>query len=53
MNEAEQKLLWIQLNKEKLSAFAQSLDEQVTSHDLSIADIDSLIEEARRNGRKS
>ena len=47
MSEPEQKLLWVQLNKEKLSSFAQEIDASVIPHNLSANDIDNLITEAR------
>ena len=53
MSSSKQKLLWMQINKEKLSSFAQELDGSVTEDNLTPQDIDSLIQEAKRNaGRK-
>ena len=52
MSEPEQKLLWIQINKEKLSSFAKKLDESVLPHNFSSSEIDDLINEAQKHGRK-
>ena len=52
MSESEQKLLWIQLNKKKLTTLAQHLDAAVSPHTLSSGDIDALIDEAKKNGKK-
>ena len=52
MSEPEQKLLWLQLNKEKVSTLAQTLDAAVAPHNLSATDIDNLITEARNHGRQ-
>lgn len=51
MSESEQKVLWIQLNKEKLSAYAKEIDTSVVPHNLSATEIDALITEARKNGK--
>ena len=51
MSEAEQKLLWLQINIEKVSSFAKKLDASVIPHNLSGAEIDALINEARKHGR--
>ena len=51
MSEPEQKLLWMQINKEKLSSFAKKLDESVLPHNFSTGEIDELINEARKYGR--
>jgi hypothetical protein len=52
MSASAQKLLWIQLNKEKLSSFATEIDAHVTPNNLNTSEIDSLILEAKKNGRK-
>jgi len=52
MSVAQQKLLWLQLNKNKLTSVARELDNAVVLHNLSSADIDSLINKAKKNGRK-
>jgi hypothetical protein len=52
MSVSEQKLLWMQLNKEKLTMLAHELDKNVIPHHLSSNDIDALINEAKKNGRK-
>ena len=49
MSESEQKLLWLQINKEKSSSLAKEIDSLVVPHNLSIAEIDELINEARKN----
>ena len=48
MTETEQKLLWMQINKEKISSFAKKLDESVLPHNFSAGEIDELINEARK-----
>jgi len=45
----EQKLLWLQINLEKLSSLAKKLDASVGPHNLSPDEIDALITEARKN----
>ncbi len=52
MSVSEQKLLWMQLNQNKLNALAREIDANVPAHILSSADIDALISEAKKNGRK-
>lgn len=52
MSAPAQKLLWMQLNKEKLSSFATEIDARVTPNNLTTSEIDSLILEAKKNGRK-
>ena len=52
MSASKQKLLWIQLNKNKLTTLAKQLDNTVAAHHLSTADIDQLINEAKKNGKK-
>lgn len=51
MGASEQKLLWMQLNKKKLTTLAKQLDNTVAAHHLSAPDIDQLISEAK-NGKK-
>jgi hypothetical protein len=51
MSEPQQKLLWLQINKEKVSALAKELDNSVTPHNLAPETIDLLIKEARKHGR--
>ena len=53
MSEPEQKLLWLRLNEAKLSAFAKVLDAETSTQGLTEQQINSLIEEARSNGRTS
>ncbi len=53
MTESEQKLLWIQLNKERLSTLARELDASIVPHNLSASEIDELINEARKQGCKN
>ncbi len=43
MDEAEQKLLWLQLNQKKLSEMAKKLDESVVPNNLSEDEIYSLV----------
>jgi hypothetical protein len=52
MSESQQKLLWLQINKDKVSALSEELDDSVTSHSLSQGEIDSLINEAKKHVRK-
>ena len=52
MSASQQKLLWVQLNKEKISSLAQDIDAAVVPNNLSASAIDSLIREARKNGSK-
>lgn len=52
MSVSEQKLLWMQLNKKKISTLAQQLDASVTPHNLSADEIDALINDAKKYGRK-
>ncbi len=49
MTESEQKVLWMNINKEKLSVLANEIDASVPSHNFSALEIDSLINEARKN----
>jgi hypothetical protein len=52
MSKSQRKLLWLQRNMKKLSAFAKRLDAATTPHNLSPADIDALIKEAKEQTRK-
>lgn len=52
MSASEQKLLWMELNKNKLTTLARELDNAVTPHHLSADDIDILISQAKKNGKK-
>ena len=52
MSVSEQKLLWMQLNQNKLATLAREIDANVPPHNLSSNDIDALISEAKKNGRK-
>jgi hypothetical protein len=52
MSVSEQKILWMQLNQNKLATLAQEIDANVPPHNLSSNDIDALISEAKKNGRK-
>lgn len=52
MSTSEQKLLWMQLNKKRISALAKEIDASVTSHTLSSKEIDELIAEAKQYARK-
>jgi len=53
MSELEQKLLWIQINKEKLSSFAKKLDSSVLPNNFLPGEIDDLINEARKHARST
>ena len=52
MSVSEQKVLWMQLNQDKLTTLAREIDSSVPPHNLSSDDIDALISEAKKNGRK-
>lgn len=52
MSASQQKLLWMDLNKKKLSILVGELAKSVPPNNLLQADIDQLINEAKRNGRK-
>jgi|GEM_PF-5937798 len=47
MSKAEQKLLWIQLNKKKLLAEAEKIDASIAPNNLTDDEIASLVKEAR------
>ena len=52
MTPSEQKLLWIELNKEKLHGIASELDNSIKQNNLSDEDIATLVREARNRGKK-
>jgi hypothetical protein len=52
MSESEQKLLWMQLNEDKLATLAREIDASSPPNNLSSDDIDALIREATKNGSK-
>jgi len=52
MSESEQKALWIQINREKLSSLAKGIDISVSTHNFSAKQIDGLLSEARKNGKR-
>ena len=52
MTESVQKLLWMKINKKKISAYAKVIDASVTPHNLSSDEIDALISEARSHGKR-
>lgn len=52
MTESQQKNLWLQLNEEKISSLAGEIDATVVSHNFSIADVDAMIFEAKKNGNR-
>lgn len=45
------KLLWMELNKEKLKIFAREIDQAVIPHQYSSADLDALIAEAKKSSK--
>jgi hypothetical protein len=51
MTDSEQKVLWIQANKEMLSEYAKKIDASVVLHNLSEDEINPLITEARKSGK--
>ncbi len=52
MTESEQKVLWVHINKEKLSSLAKEIDKSVAPHNFSSDEISAMITEARKHGRK-
>jgi len=52
MSESQQKLLWLQINKEKVTSLTRELDASVAPHTLSVNEIDLLIKEAKGHSRK-
>ncbi len=52
MSEPEQKSLWIQINKQKLSFLAKEIDNTVAQHNYSAKEVDAIIKEAKKYGRK-
>jgi ribosomal protein L25 (general stress protein Ctc) len=52
MSAPQQKLLWMELNKEKISTFAKDIDTHVVSNNLNAAEINTLIKEAQKNGKR-
>jgi len=52
MNESEQKLLWMEINKKKLSSLAKEIDNSVRPHNFTQDEIDIMISDARKNGNK-
>lgn len=48
MSESEQKALWIELNQERLSVLAKEIDNSVVPNNLNEADLEDLIEEAKK-----
>ncbi len=52
MNESEQKLLWMEINKKKLSSLAKEIDNSVKPHNFTADEIDAMINDARKNGNK-
>jgi hypothetical protein len=48
MSEAEQKVLWLRLNKERLSTLTKAIDKGTANHNLSDQEIDTLISEAKK-----
>ncbi|WEK36326.1 MAG: hypothetical protein P0Y53_02330 [Candidatus Pseudobacter hemicellulosilyticus] len=52
LSASEQKLLWMELNKQKIKTFAYELDQNIVPHDYTAEGLDALIAEVRKNGRK-
>lgn len=52
MTPPEQKLLWIKLNKEKLTSLAKGIDAKAKPSGLSDEDISSLVKKARKYGNR-
>lgn len=52
MSASEQKLLWIKLNKEKLTVLAKGIDAKAQPSNLSDGEIASLVKKARGYGKK-
>jgi len=51
MSEAEQKTLWVQINSDKVGAFARELDAATVPHNFSDTAIATLITEALSNAK--
>lgn len=52
MSASAQKLLWMQLNQDRLSVLASEIDAHVSPNNLTSGEIDSLILEAKKGARK-
>ena len=52
MTPSEQKLLWIELNKEKLHSIARELDSSIEPNNLTDEEIAKLVKEARNHGKE-
>ncbi len=52
MSKAEQKLLWIKLNKKKLLAEAKEINASIKPNNLTEDEINDLVKEARTYARK-
>ena len=52
MTESEQKVLWLQINKEKISTLAKTIDASVAPNNLSADEIIDLVKEARKHGKR-
>jgi len=52
MTPSEQKLLWIKLNKEKLSSLAKGIDSKSSSDNITDEKVAALVKKARKNGKK-
>jgi hypothetical protein len=52
MSLSEQKLLWMKLNKEKLTSLAKEMDTKAGPGGLSDEQVASLVKKARKNGKK-
>lgn len=52
MSLSEQKLLWLQLNKQKISELAREIDVETSPNNLTEDEINTLVKEARTHARK-
>lgn len=53
MSPSRQKALWMELNKEKVFSLAKEIDNNINyNNNLTSTEIDSLVNEARKYGRK-
>ncbi len=52
MSASEQRLLWMKLNKEKLTSLAKEMDTKTIPGNLLDEQVASLVRKARTNGKK-
>jgi hypothetical protein len=52
MSPSEQKLLWMKLNKDKLTSLAKEMDTKTSPGNLSVEEVASVVKKARKNVKK-